>query len=34
MPVSFRDLDCDFFVTSLHKWMGAPVGSGTRTGCM
>ncbi|MFD5160640.1 aminotransferase class V-fold PLP-dependent enzyme [Streptomyces hawaiiensis] len=28
MPVSFRDLDCDFFVTSLHKWMGAPVGNG------
>ncbi|MER5217732.1 aminotransferase class V-fold PLP-dependent enzyme [Streptomyces sp. NPDC002838] len=27
MPVSFRDLDCDFFVTSLHK-MGAPVGNG------
>ncbi|MFD5837965.1 aminotransferase class V-fold PLP-dependent enzyme [Streptomyces collinus] len=28
MPVSFRDLGCDFFVTSLHKWMGAPVGNG------
>lgn len=28
MPVSFRDLDCDFFITSLHKWMGAPVGNG------
>ncbi|MER8849877.1 aminotransferase class V-fold PLP-dependent enzyme [Mesorhizobium australicum] len=28
MPVSFRDLDCDFFVTSLHKWLGAPVGNG------
>lgn len=28
MPVSFRELDCDFFVTSLHKWLGAPVGNG------
>ena len=28
MPVSFRSLDCDFFVTSLHKWVGAPVGNG------
>ncbi|MBP2491571.1 aminotransferase class V-fold PLP-dependent enzyme (plasmid) [Rhizobium leguminosarum] len=28
MPVSFRQLDCDFFVTSLHKWLGAPVGNG------
>lgn len=28
MPVSFRDLACDFFITSLHKWMGAPVGNG------
>ncbi|MEM5430387.1 aminotransferase class V-fold PLP-dependent enzyme [Cupriavidus oxalaticus] len=28
MPVSFRDLDCDYFVTSLHKWLGAPVGNG------
>ncbi|MFC8140929.1 aminotransferase class V-fold PLP-dependent enzyme [Streptomyces paradoxus] len=28
MPVSFRDLDCDFFVTSLHKRMGAAVGNG------
>lgn len=28
MPVSFRDLDCDFFITSLHKWLGAPVGNG------
>jgi selenocysteine lyase/cysteine desulfurase len=22
------DLDCDYFATSLHKWMGAPFGSG------
>jgi len=28
MPVSFRSLACDFFVTSLHKWLGAPVGNG------
>jgi selenocysteine lyase/cysteine desulfurase len=28
LPVSFRDLGCDFFVTSLHKWLGAPVGNG------
>ncbi|WP_246749997.1 aminotransferase class V-fold PLP-dependent enzyme [Mesorhizobium caraganae] len=28
MPLSFRKLDCDIFVTSLHKWLGAPVGNG------
>ena len=29
VPVSFRDLDCDFFVTSLHKWLSAPtIGNG------
>jgi selenocysteine lyase/cysteine desulfurase len=28
MPVSFRELDCDYFVTSLHKWLGAPIGNG------
>jgi selenocysteine lyase/cysteine desulfurase len=28
MPVSFRDVGCDFFVTSLHKWLGAPIGNG------
>ena len=22
------DLDCDYYATSLHKWMGAPFGSG------
>ncbi len=27
-PISFRELGCDFFVTSLHKWLGAPVGNG------
>jgi selenocysteine lyase/cysteine desulfurase len=28
MPLSFRELGCDFFATSLHKWLGAPVGNG------
>lgn len=28
MPLSFRDLGCDYFITSLHKWLGAPVGNG------
>jgi selenocysteine lyase/cysteine desulfurase len=28
MPIRFRQLDCDIFVTSLHKWLGAPVGNG------
>lgn len=28
MPLSFRKLGCDIFVTSLHKWLGAPVGNG------
>lgn len=28
IPLSFRELDCDYFVTSLHKWLGTPVGNG------
>lgn len=28
MPVSFRALGCDYFASSLHKWLGAPVGNG------
>jgi selenocysteine lyase/cysteine desulfurase len=28
IPVSFRRLDCDYFVTSLHKWLCGPIGSG------
>ncbi|WP_233848689.1 aminotransferase class V-fold PLP-dependent enzyme [Paraburkholderia sp. HD33-4] len=28
MPISFRDMGCDYFITSLHKWLGAPVGNG------
>lgn len=27
-PISFRDLGCDFFITSLHKWMCAPISNG------
>ncbi|MTB50822.1 aminotransferase class V-fold PLP-dependent enzyme [Lewinella sp. W8] len=26
--VSMRDLDCDFYGTSLHKWISAPLGCG------
>jgi len=25
---SIQDLDCDYFGTSLHKWLGAPFGTG------
>ena len=28
MPISFRAMGCDYFITSLHKWLGAPVGNG------
>jgi selenocysteine lyase/cysteine desulfurase len=28
VPLSFRDLGCDFFGTSLHKWLCAPFGTG------
>ncbi|CAM2187517.1 Aminotransferase class V [Paraburkholderia sacchari] len=28
LPISVHALRCDFFVTSLHKWLGAPVGNG------
>ncbi len=27
-PFTRDDLDCDYFGTSLHKWMNAPVGAG------
>lgn len=27
-PFSVPDLNCDYFGTSLHKWLGAPVGTG------
>lgn len=28
IPLSFRRMDCDYLVTSLHKWMCAPFGNG------
>jgi selenocysteine lyase/cysteine desulfurase len=28
MDFKIPDLDCDYYATSLHKWMGAPFGSG------
>jgi selenocysteine lyase/cysteine desulfurase len=28
LEFSIPDLDCDFFGTSLHKWLGAPLGTG------
>lgn len=28
IPLRFDDLGCDYFVTSLHKWLGAPIGNG------
>src|SRR6202051_220002 len=27
-PVAISDLDCDYYGVSLHKWTGAPVGTG------
>ncbi len=27
-PFKHADLDCDYFGTSLHKWMSAPIGTG------
>jgi selenocysteine lyase/cysteine desulfurase len=27
-PVNIADLDCDYYGVSLHKWTGAPVGTG------
>lgn len=28
VPFTIKELNCDFFGTSLHKWLGAPIGSG------
>lgn len=28
MPVDVRALGCDYYVSSLHKWLGAPLGTG------
>lgn len=27
-PYKLRDLDCDYYGTSLHKWLSAPIGNG------
>ncbi len=27
-PFRHRDLDCDYYATSLHKWLFAPIGTG------
>jgi len=28
IPVDLRAMDCDYFATSLHKWLNAPLGTG------
>lgn len=28
VPFSFKDVDCDFYGASLHKWLSAPIGTG------
>lgn len=28
MPISFRQIDCDYLAVSLHKWLCAPFGTG------
>lgn len=28
IPLSFRKMRCDYLATSLHKWLGAPFGTG------
>jgi len=28
VPFEFPDVDCDFYGTSLHKWLSAPIGTG------
>ncbi|MCF8459839.1 MAG: aminotransferase class V-fold PLP-dependent enzyme [Flavobacteriales bacterium] len=28
VPLSFQDIGCDYMATSLHKWLGAPFGTG------
>ena len=27
-PFTLRDLECDYYGTSLHKWLLAPIGTG------
>ena len=31
LSVRLRDFDCDFYGTSLHKWLLAPIGTGSST---
>lgn len=28
VPLDVREMNCDFFATSLHKWLSAPLGTG------
>lgn len=28
IPVNMREMNCDYFATSLHKWLNAPLGTG------
>jgi len=28
VPLSFKEIGCDYLATSLHKWLGAPFGTG------
>jgi isopenicillin-N epimerase len=28
VPFQFSDMDCDFYGSSLHKWLSAPIGTG------
>lgn len=28
IPLSFKEIGCDYLATSLHKWLGAPFGTG------
>ncbi len=28
IPLSFQEIGCDYMATSLHKWLGAPFGTG------
>ena len=31
LPVNRRDLECDYYGSSLHKWLLAPIGTGFST---
>ena len=28
IPQNIKDLDCDYYISSLHKWLSAPLGTG------